>query len=242
MSRYGKNAMTDALRGDRRRKALAGFTLLEMIVALAIVALILGVMVSRMDRMLEWDMKKASNKLASTVRYLYNKSATEGLYIRLVLDIDENAYWVEATTDPFTLSSGEGEKKKSGSDKKAEEKKKEETKPGAEAGAAEGQKTAAAGSPGEIKPHEPVFNQVDEFLLKPTKLPDTVFFKDVYVEHEPHAVAGGKAVIYFFPNGYVEHAIINLRDETDETQYSLETNPVSGKVSIEDRYRNMGKD
>ncbi|MFA4875655.1 MAG: type II secretion system protein [bacterium] len=225
----------------------SGFTLLEIVVALAIVALILGVVVSRMDTMLEWDMKKASNKLATTIRYLYNKSATEGLYIRLVLDIDENSYWVEATTDQFALSSGEGEKKKSGAEKKNAEKKTEGEKPGAaEAPAAEEaakEKGAAPGGAAEpLKAKEPVFTQVEEFLLKPTKLPDTVFFKDVYVEHEQNAVAGGKAMIHFFPNGYVEHAVINLRDEGDERNYSLETNPVSGQVSIDDKYRTMGKD
>ena len=98
-----------------------GFTLLEIVVTIAVIALMLGVVVSRMDTMMEWDMKNASNKLASTMRYLYNKAATEGLFIKLVLDFDENTYWVEATTDPFVISAGEEKKtKKSSSAEKAE--------------------------------------------------------------------------------------------------------------------------
>lgn len=237
---------------DLHKRSRGGFTLLEIVVALAVVGLVLGVVISQMDTMLDWDMKKASGKLASTIRYLYNKSASEGLYIRLVLDIEENTYWVEATTDQFTLSSGENEKKKK-DDKKSQDKKSENNKSKEEQAAAE--KKQAEGSaaqsgknssllPGEVeplKPHEPVFNQVDDFLLKPTKLPDTVFFKDVYVEHEKGAVAGGKVAIHFFPNGYVEHAVINLRDEGDKTNYSLETNPVSGRVSVEENYRQFKK-
>ncbi|MFH1831023.1 MAG: prepilin-type N-terminal cleavage/methylation domain-containing protein [Pseudomonadota bacterium] len=206
-----------------------GFTLLEIVVSLAVVSLILGVVISRMDTMLEWDMKKASNKLASTMRYLYNKAASEGLYIRLVLDIDENAYWVEATTDPFVISTGEE------GEKSAKQTKKTEGEQGAETKGLEGLTEEEEGYG--LKPSEPVFTPVESHLLKPTKLPDTVFFKDVYVEHRRTGVDAGKESIYFFPNGYVEHAVINLRNDDDDINYSLETNPVSGRVNIEDRYR-----
>ncbi len=214
-------------RTDRHRRP-PGFTLLEIVVTIAVLSLILGVVVSRMDTMLEWDMKNASNKLASTIRYLYNKSATEGLYIRLVMDLTENVYWVEATTDPFVISAGEDEGVRmrggAGEDEGEAIQEGEGGEEGAEGGYA-------------IRPSEPVFTKVDSYLLKPTKLPSTVFFKDVYVEHERTAVDGGRVEIYFFPNGLVEHAVINLRDDDDETNYSLETNPISGRVNIEDRYR-----
>ncbi len=215
----------------------AGFTLIEIVVSLFIVGLILGVVISRMDTMLSWDMKAASNKMASTIRYLYNKAATEGLYIRLVLDLEEQAYWVEATTDPFVISTGEEgrarEGKQEAPEAPAEEGAAEE---GAAEAPAEGEGTEE-GAPQQLKPKEAVFSQVDSYLLRPVKLPDSVFFKDVYVEHRPDAVEGGQESIYFFPNGFVEHAVINLRNEDDDVNYSLETNPVSGKVSIEDRYR-----
>lgn len=203
-----------------------GFTLLEIVVTIAVLGLVLGVVVSRMDTMLDWDMKNASNKLASTMRYLYNKSATEGLYIRLVLDMEENVYWVEATTDPFVISTGEDEDVSiKGGAAKGEE------------GLAEGEGAEGDEQEYAIKPREPVFTKMESYLLKPTKLPSSVFFKDVYVEHERMPVDGGRVEIYFFPNGMVEHAVVNLRDDDDEINYSLETNPISGRVGIEDRYR-----
>lgn len=224
------------LSGDRQR----GFTLLEIVVSLAIVGLVLGVVISRMDTMMDLDMKSSSQKLASTIRYLYNKAATEGLYIKLVLDIEQNAYWVEATTDPFVISTGEGLTDRQ---RKAEEEKAKEKEAAAAEGGGTTEEEAAAAAAGEgetaIQPKEPVFTQVESFLLKPVKLPDTVFFKDVYVEHRPLGASAGQEAIYFFPNGYVEHAIVNLRDENDETNYSLETNPISGRVSIEPEYRTM---
>jgi prepilin-type N-terminal cleavage/methylation domain-containing protein len=210
-----------------------GFTLFELIVAITIVGLILGVTVTQMDRILELDMKKTSNKLASTIRYLYNKSATEGLYIRLICDLNEQTYWVEATTDPTKVSADMD----SGDETEEEEEVGEAVEGEVPSGEGEAEVTETRDL--KIKYPKPSFGQVDSFLLKPTKLPDSVFFKDVFVEHYPTAVEGGKAAIYFFPNGYVEHAIINLRNEDDDYYFSIETNPISGKVRIENEYRAM---
>lgn len=222
-----------------RPSSNSGFTLFEIIIALAIVGLIMGIAIGGMDRFLELDMKKASNKLAATIRYLYNKSASEGLYIRLVLDVSEQNYWVEATTDPVRVAKEDKDeaRKKPKKDKtKDKDKDKDKDK---EEGEGEEKKGGGEEGPEKLTPKEPTFGQVDSFLLKPTKLPQTVFFKDVYVEHRTFPIDGGKASIFFFPNGYVESAVINLRDEDDEVHYSLKTNPISGRVSIENFYRNL---
>ena len=212
-----------------------GFTLLELIVAIALIGLLVGLAVPRLDRYLEIDMKKASNRLASTIRYLYNKSATERLYLRLVFDIGEQTYWVEATRDPVMIASPE-EQERVAKLKEIEKRKSESPA----AGAAE-KKTEEGGTelPPPLMPSEPTFSKIEEYLLKPTRLPEDVFIKDIYVEHIPTAVAGGQVAIHFFPNGYVEEAIVNLRDEDDEVHYSLKTNPVTGEVSVESEYRRM---
>lgn len=219
-----------------------GFTLIEIVVAITIAAMLMGVAVGQMDRMLDWEMKKASNKLASTIRYLYNKAAMEKLYIRLVLDLEEQAYWVEATADPFVVAREGGSSKESAAKQK---KKEEEKKEGGEAEGNETEKAAKSGEgeegPKKLKPPEPTFGKVDSFLLRPTKLPDTVFFKDLQVEHRQGPVEGGKESIYFFPNGYVERAIVNLRDEEDQLHYSLTTRPLSGQVDIDNEYRSLGQ-
>lgn len=228
--------------------SVVGFTLIEIVIALAVVGLIMGVVVSQMDRMLDLDMKRTSGKLASTIRYLYNKAAMEKLYIKLVLDLDERAYWVEATTDPLVIAREGSEVTSSKRDNtkkdKGEEGKRRDTvtKEKEEEGKDSKEKVKDEDAVGEgaekLKPPKPKFGQVDSFLLRPSKLPDTVFFKDLQVEHRQGAVESGKEVIYFFPNGYVESAIINLRDEDDEVHYSLRTHPLSGQVDTEANYRN----
>ncbi len=198
-----------------------GFTLFELIVTITIVALMIGLVVGRVNNYLETDMKKSSAKMASTMRYLYNKSVTEGLYLRLVLDLTEQTYWVEATSDPFLIANPDREEKDE--EEKDEENQEESELP-------------------KLKFKEPTFSQVDAYLLRPTKLPDGIFFKDVMTEHHPIPIEGGKAGIHFFPNGYVEQAIINLRDEDDEINYSLETNPITGRVKVRNEYKVLEKE
>jgi len=218
----------------KKLRSERAFTLFELIVAIAIVGLITGIVAARMDDLLEIDMKKASNKLAATIRYLYNKSATDGLYMRLVFDLNEQTYWVEATTDPTQVSADMD---------LVDEDERERPKEAPPEGEVEGKAVQEPVSPGELKLKypKPSFGPVDSFLLKPSKLPDSVFFKDIYIEHLPSVVEGGQAAVYFFPNGFVEHAIINLRNEDDDYFYSIETNPISGQVSIENEYRAMEK-
>lgn len=212
-----------------------GFTLFELLVAIALVALMMGLVVSGMNNYLDRDMKQASNRMASTMRYLYNMAVTQGLYLRLVLDLEEETYWVEATHDPYLLADeAEIEKIREAAEKNAEGRK--SAKP------AKAKEASSGGSlveelPPPLTPKLPAFSQVAEHLLKPSRLPPSIFFKDVYVEHHPGPIDQGKATISFFPNGYVEETIVNLRDEDDETHYSLKTNSVTGRVGVEAEYR-----
>lgn len=235
-------ASVRAARASGLVAGLLGFTLIELVVTIAVVGLIMGVVVSRLDRTFELNMKKASNSFASMIRYLYNKAALEKLYLRLVIDLEGQTYWVEATSDPLVVTMEE-EGAKGGGQQEADQGKPEEGLPAGGSGAEE-EKEDVEGAlvpPGtaKLKPPKPRFGQVDAFLLRPGRLPDGVFFKDLQVEHRRHPVEGGKESIHFFPNGYVERAIINLRDEEDEVHYSLRTHPLNGQVDIENDYRSL---
>ncbi|OGQ05200.1 MAG: hypothetical protein A3F82_01760 [Deltaproteobacteria bacterium RIFCSPLOWO2_12_FULL_44_12] len=203
----------------RAGKNNRGFTLIELLVTLAIVGLIMGLVVGQTGRLLSSDMKAAAKKLSSTIRFLYNKSATESVTLRLVFDIDENSYWVEGTSESFTLTKEEEEtfQNQKSKIKDQKEEKKEETN--------------------SIQPKEASFSPQESYILKPVKLPGGVFFKDIYAEHQIDRLSSGKAYIYFFPQGYVERSVINLRNESDDVHYSLQVSPISGTVKIESAYK-----
>jgi len=185
-------------------KSKKGFTLIELMVALVIVGLIMGLAIGQVGKTLSWDFKATARRLSSTIRYLYNKSATEGVTLRLVFDLDDPSFWVEGTSDSFTLTKEEEE----AFSKKTEE----------------------------LKTKEATFSPQESSLTKPYNLPKGVYFKDIYAEHQIAPVDSGKAYIYFFPQGYVERSVINLRDKDDEVHYGLKVNPISGISKIEADY------
>lgn len=187
-----------------------GFTLLEILVALAIIGIIMGMAVGQVGKMVSRNMRKSARTLAATIQYLYNEAASEGVTLRLAFNLDEASYKVERTSEYFTLTKEEEEtfskkKKKPGNEEKGEE--------------------------------QNPFSIEASHLLKPVKLPKGVFFKDVYAEHQREALNSGEAYIYFFPQGYAEYAIINFRDAEDKRNISLEINPVSGGVKVSNEYK-----
>jgi prepilin-type N-terminal cleavage/methylation domain-containing protein len=59
---------------------------------------------------------------------------------------------------------------------------------------------------------------------------NTAFLR-AFTPHEPRPREGGKAFVYFFPNGTTEHSVIQLSDG-DERIYSVEIHPLSGRAVI----------
>ena len=201
-----------------------GFTLFELLVAITIAALAMGLVISQLSKRLEWDLKSASRKLASTVRFLYNKSASENVTLRLAFDLEGGSYWVESTPDPYALvPESEESIDKTKQEKKSDGSPSEKSK----------EKSNA------LEPKLAVFGPTESFLLKHVKLPSGVFFKDVYAEHQIAPLEKGTAYIYFFPRGYVEQSVIHLRDSDDKRHYTLLVNPISGAVKIDATYTEL---
>lgn len=120
--------------------AKAGMTLIELMVGMAVVGVILSVAVAGLRSFTDTEMKEVANRMASTIRYLYNKSATERLYIRIVYDFEDHSYHVESTDNPFLITPTDSETE------------------------------AADDADDNEEPKEEVFSAEESYLLKPVKL------------------------------------------------------------------------
>jgi prepilin-type N-terminal cleavage/methylation domain-containing protein len=200
------------------REQALGMTLIELMVSMVVVGIILSIAVVGIRNFTDTEMKEASNHLASTIRYLYNKSVTERLYLRIVYDFDEHSYHVEERSDPFVISPPD-----------PEEEEKEDTEEDTDDEEAEEEQNDG-------------FSEAESYLLESVKLGGDIYFKDVQVSYSKDKIEDEQAYTYFFPNGFATPTIINLRDEDDETNYSLEVMPLSGRVRIESRYRELAKE
>lgn len=209
------------LRSGTYRSGLAGhdgMTLIELLVAMAVVGIMLAVVVGGVRDFMDAEMKSEANKLASTIRYLYNKAVTDRLYLRIVYDFESQTYHVESTAETFAV---------------APENLYAPAKKDQERSDAEAKEDAALRSTGAS------FGAVDDFLLKPVNLGTNIYFKDIETTYLPTKIQGGKAYTYFFPNGFATPTMIHLTDEDDEIQYSLEVLAFSGRVRIYNDYREL---
>ncbi|MBI3540646.1 MAG: prepilin-type N-terminal cleavage/methylation domain-containing protein [Deltaproteobacteria bacterium] len=190
-------------------------TLIELMVSMTIVGLIFAVAAVGLRSSLDVDLKKTASQLSSTLRYLSNKAVTEHLYLRMAYDFEGQSYHVEESSDPFVISTESSD---------TEDKKKSEEK-------------------GEAKEEgKSNFSPAESRLLQAVKFPSGVLYKDIQVSYFNAKIEKGMAYSYFFPDGFSTPTLINLKDESDESHYSLELFPLSGKVAIESNYRETFSD
>lgn len=208
----------------------SGFTLIEILITLAIVVMIMGLAVSKMGDSFESQAYDAAKQLASTVRFLFNKAASENLTMLIEFNFEKQSYVVKATADTYRLESEDAKKER-------QQKKKDAlvALPQPDKGSTESDAKAPA-SEGEAG-----FSAVDSYLLDPVTLPTRVLLKDVFTEHDNGPVSQGTASIYIFPNGYVERSIINFKNEDDTEHVAVEINPMTGAAKILDEYKELKK-
>ena len=172
-----------------------------------IIALMMGLGVAVLFPGNEAKLRDQSAKLAGTVKFLYNEAAIKNRYYRISFDLDGQSYKVESSDQPYLVRMIDETQKKKDAEKDPE-----------------------------ATPTEPEFTQEEGLLVEPVRLPSGIKFKDVSVLHLPTRVEQGKVEVYFFPNGFVEPAVINLTDEDEENFYSLQLNPMTGRTRIRSEY------
>jgi general secretion pathway protein H len=87
----------------RSRRADRGFTLIEIMVVLAIMAMVAGLGISGFRALRKSDLRGSSAQLAGALRILFDRASTTGKYHRLVFDLDNGRYWAEVSDDRFFI-------------------------------------------------------------------------------------------------------------------------------------------
>jgi general secretion pathway protein H len=210
-----------------------GFTLIEVMIAMALVAMMVAGSVVGLRSLAKSDLRATATHMAGAIRYLFDRASTTGRVHRLVVDFDTGKYWGEMSEDQFILAGGkETEEKRK---KEAEKIAKEEE---AKRIAAE-QESFFGGSqipsrylPKPFQPKRAKFNAFHEMTMKPVTLKSGALLADIYTPRLIKPISTGKGYLYFFPMGMTEAAVIHLSDKKGETFYSLIVHPLTGRVSV----------
>ncbi|HEY3445710.1 MAG TPA: hypothetical protein VGK67_05060 [Myxococcales bacterium] len=225
----------DAGRSKRRvRKADRGMTLLEIGVALAIVALMVFVAVPSIEAYAGVRAREEAGRVAGAIRYMYGYSALSGKVCRIVFDFDERAWWTECTEGRFTVErdrekSRDGAKVDEDAAKKAKDKYKAKLEPRDE-GEAMRQKIEAKAEFSEFKNDE----------MNKRQLPDGANLA-VWTAHQREKYTKGQALLYFFPQGNTERAHIYVTSDHGDA-YTLVVSPLNGRVRVEDKELEVPRD
>lgn len=191
----------------RRRRCVRGLTLLELLIVIGILVLVTGVAVSELGNLSSVKLRSETNKLAAAIRHAFNRAAAHGLYMRMVFDLDAEAYWVEASATPVFLP-----KEKRDEDEDPDRPLDEE--------AAEGDEGAKS-----------IRQQYQEDGVIPrVQLSKGLEIHGVLTSGQSDVFRTGKAYLHFFPDGRVEPAIIYTSDE-DDASYTLIVHPFTGRVT-----------
>lgn len=219
----------------RRRGPQGGFTLIEILIVLAIIGLIAGMSIRGIRSLAKSDLRASTARLSGAVRFLFDRASTTGKYHRLVIDLDEGRYWAEVSDDRFYMPR---EPETEASLKKLAElqaEQDERDRARAEMARAAGGQDLSKVEPTEFRPKQVRFGSFKETAIKPVTLKKAKV-TDVYTPRLAEPVTAGRAYVYFFPLGQTEAAIIHLADEDGTTPYSLVVHPITGRVRIYNEY------
>lgn len=217
----------------RGRSKNAGFTLIEIVVVITIVASMMGIVATFVGDSERAEIKKLSTRLVASALFAYNEAASKNHIHRLVFDLEDQAYWLEAGPEVFVLGQKKDNEKKAEAKDDSAKKNAEAVTPEAEAPTEDS--IAKKTVPPATAPAEE-FAPVDSFDFKKVSLNQGIKFRDVYVGHQEAPVESGKAYLYFFPNGQTEVAVIHLGNEDQSLNYSVIINPLTGRGDIRFEY------
>lgn len=236
-----------------------GFTLMEMMMVVAIIGLIMGVSVVTLRNVTRADLRSSAGKTAAAMRFAFDRALMTGSYIRLAIDMEKGRLWLERTDDRVSLASGEEEKK-------AREREEEEDGKEGAGGPPKAKKrrnnplaafgTGSSGDEGEsfgvdaetlLKAYEaanepperpkPRFARFKGPGVKEIKLKGGIVVEAVKTARMEEPIDKGMAYVYFFPQGHAEPAIVRLMNKSED-YYSIVLHPLTGSARIYScRYR-----
>ena len=210
-----------------------GMTLVEVMVVIAIVALVFGLAIPGVGAILDLQQRDAAKTIAQTYTWLLDEAAMRNASFRVVYYLDRNSWQVEVG-DPDALVFGTPEERETFEQQLRDDMSRYT------------QRELEEGKAAELEEKSGKFQGLSDNVFKVAQpLPDDCAFAYIYTpQYAPDGLSPSPeppddpadervAYTYIFPNGTAEHTVIRIVDREDpEDGYTIEVEPISGRVHL----------
>ncbi len=209
-----------------------GFTLMELIVAMALLVVLVATAVPYVAGVLGVQVKGAARQLAGTMRYLFDESVIRSANYRLVFNLDRHSYFVELCPGGSAILYRSADERERSEEQLEELRRRMEDYASAPGGRIPLADTTLQSC-----------SRVDESDLEPVVLQEPITLLGVWTAQYDSVVRGDPdgppddpeddriAVVNFIKGGYAERAYVYLSDGGDDI-YTLELEPLTGEVIL----------
>lgn len=201
----------------RPDKATQGFTLIEVVVVVAIIAIIVGGATFGIGALTKSRLRSASMRVMSAAQYAHNRSVTHGTTTRLHFDFEKHTMAVEETETPVTIANFEQLESDTGTAVDPWEVARERIEKPLDK------------TPPRTSQFSPITTNEGKVIKRyqPQPLGPGIEVSALVTPRDSLPRTDGEAGIYFFPGGSTEHTVIQLKDN-NENIYSVEIHPLTG--------------
>ncbi|MFZ5481027.1 MAG: pilus assembly FimT family protein [Myxococcota bacterium] len=216
-------------------RARRGMTLIEIMVVLAIMAIVVAIGIPSIRAIFDVQQRGAARELALTYKFLAQEAAMRNVTFRIAYHLDEGWYQVEVGdpdtlvfSDPLAREEYEREREK---DVKRLSKEEEE------AAAEEANRFTGLDLPGFTSKVELPSNTVFAWVYTPQ------YGEAVTPSEEPPEKPEDAVVVYsyVFASGESEHTLVRLVDADDpEDGFTVEVEPLTGNATVESEVTDIG--
>lgn len=236
-------------------------TLIEIVIVLAVLGMMVGMLVVGFGAGRQAEVGRATNQIANTIRYGFDKARVNGQYFRLTINLDEGTFALQTAEDAMYLPATDRDGKlfeideskledQADRDMRAEQSFNRSVQAAAYREGMDGDAPAGDTDGGEMDVYKPQPRKVprarpplfaafeDEnslsALAKPFSLPEGAKIIYVRTADDLQPITKGEASIYFFPRGRTQKAHIQLESADGLNHYTIKLEPLTGRVTVVD--------